>query len=757
MKNLRESSRMRKRLLSFELLEDRTVLSPPGAGWQMLFEDNFDGSAINTANWTIGTGTRRDAINTASAVSVTGGTATLTTYTSGGTHYTGWLGSSSQFRATYGYYEANIKFTDSPGMWSAFWMQSPTMGNPIGNSAVAGSELDIVEHRAIDSGGADISNKLQSNLHWDGYGADHKSVGSGNYTNPGAQSLQGNFHLYAMEWSPTGYTMYLDGNQFWNNSNAISQRSEFIYLTSEVQNGSWAGSIPAGGYGSLASSTTTMVIDSVRVWQKPVQDVGDKSTPEDTPTAAIPVYITQRDNVSTTFTATSSNTNLVPGVALGGSGANRTATITPAADRTGYATITLQATTGPVSGNDTFNLAVNAGSTVNPGFDDSLTGWPSIYGGAMYYTTNQRSGTGALRIVATGGAEQTITGLSPNTTYTLGGYVRTTNSADTAYLGVKNYGGSQILAGTSSTSYVLKTLTFTTGATDTSATIFAYKASGANNAYFDDYYLFRSPTLPAIAAVTLFRNGISSAIPFTPGNVSSDASTYSITATSSNTTLLPNANIALGGSGNNRTITLVPAANQTGSATVTLTLTDVYGGSTTKTFTVSVIAPPTITSTTVNGGASQRSRITSIALGFASPVNAAAFGHPGAIVLTRPDGVIVQTASAAGRVNVSPTTGFASSITLTFDNASGALSSNSVEYNSLADGVWTLGGAAITTGQILKRFYGDVNLDGTVDATDFAALGSAWNTASAAFDFEGNGVVDANDLAQFGNRFGRTL
>ena len=44
-----------------------------------------------------------------------------------------------------------------------------------------------------------------------------------------------------------------------------------------------------------------------------------------------------------------------------------------------------------------------------------------------------------------------------------------------------------------------------------------------------------------------------------------------VTASSSNPTLVPNANIVVGGSGVSRTVTVTPAANQTGTATITIT------------------------------------------------------------------------------------------------------------------------------------------------------------------------------------------
>jgi hypothetical protein len=50
-----------------------------------------------------------------------------------------------------------------------------------------------------------------------------------------------------------------------------------------------------------------------------------------------------------------------------------------------------------------------------------------------------------------------------------------------------------------------------------------------------------------------------------------------LTATSDNQTLIPDANITLGGSGNDRTITLTPAADETGTVQITVTVTDENG------------------------------------------------------------------------------------------------------------------------------------------------------------------------------------
>jgi beta-glucanase (GH16 family)/regulation of enolase protein 1 (concanavalin A-like superfamily) len=264
----RAGSPSRRRFVpTVTFLEDRLVLSPSGSGWQLVWSDNFTGTSLDTNKWTIFTGPRRDAVNTASAISVSGGYLTITTYTSGGTNYTGFIGTPNTFLSSYGYWEARINFEDSPGMWSAFWLESPTIGNPLGNPAVAGTEIDDVEHRFTD-GTNNISNKAESNLHWDGYGSNEQSTGSGLENNPSSTSLQGNFHLYACQWTPTSYQFFIDGTQVWSSTQAVSHRTEYIFLTSEVQNNSWAGNIPSGGYGSLFTSTTKMIVNYVHVYQQ---------------------------------------------------------------------------------------------------------------------------------------------------------------------------------------------------------------------------------------------------------------------------------------------------------------------------------------------------------------------------------------------------------------------------------------------------------------------------------------------------------
>jgi Fe-S cluster biosynthesis and repair protein YggX len=125
----------------------------------------------------------------------------------------------------------------------------------------------------------------------------------------------------------------------------------------------------------------------------------------------------------------------------------------------------------------------------NPGFESgSLGAWSTWTSAATIVANNARSGTYATRLSGSVvGVEQVISGLSPNTSYTLKGWGRVGTSGESVLIGVKEFGGTEIYDTITSTSYSERTLTFTTGASSTSAKIYIYKHTGAGDAYGDDF------------------------------------------------------------------------------------------------------------------------------------------------------------------------------------------------------------------------------------------------------------------------------
>jgi formylglycine-generating enzyme required for sulfatase activity len=83
-----------------------------------------------------------------------------------------------------------------------------------------------------------------------------------------------------------------------------------------------------------------------------------------------------------------------------------------------------------------------------------------------------------------------------------------------------------------------------------------------------------APTISDIAAQTITAGNNTGAIAFTIGDAQTAAGSLTLSGSSSNTTLVPNANIVFGGSGANRTVTVTPASSQTGTATITVTVSD---------------------------------------------------------------------------------------------------------------------------------------------------------------------------------------
>ena len=282
-----------------------------------------------------------------------------------------------------------------------------------------------------------------------------------------------------------------------------------------------------------------------------ISDIPDQSTTVNTPTAAIPFTVADADTPvgSLTVSGSSNNTTLVPNanIVFGGSGANRTVTVTPAANQTGSATITVTVSDGTLTASDTFVLTVSAVNT------------PPTISDIANQTTNEDTSTGAIAFTV-GDAETpvgslTVSGSSNNTTL-----VPNANIV---------FGGSG----------ANRTVTVTPAANQNGTATITVSVSDGSLMASDTFVLTvnavnDAPTISDIANQTISVNGTTGPLSFTVGDVETPAGSLTVSGSSNNTTLVPNGNIVFGGSGANRTVTVTPAANQTGSATITVTVSD---------------------------------------------------------------------------------------------------------------------------------------------------------------------------------------
>ena len=104
--------------------------------------------------------------------------------------------------------------------------------------------------------------------------------------------------------------------------------------------------------------------------------------------------------------------------------------------------------------------------------------------------------------------------------------------------------------------------------------------------------------LAPIANHTINENASAVILPFVASDIETPASNLVVTATSSNTTLVPNTNLVIGGADTNFTLTLTPATNQNGTTLIEIIVTDGGGATVTNDFILTVWPvnqPPTFT------------------------------------------------------------------------------------------------------------------------------------------------------------------
>jgi hypothetical protein len=131
----------------------------------------------------------------------------------------------------------------------------------------------------------------------------------------------------------------------------------------------------------------------------------------------------------------------------------------------------------------------------NDGFESGSASPWGTYGAATVATGNARRGIYAARMSGSqAGFLQTVAGLRPNTKYTVNAQLQQESSSDKLFVGVKGYGGPEEQALGNSTSYARRSVTFTTGVSNTSAVVYLRKDAGAGAAYADDVAVEPVPT-----------------------------------------------------------------------------------------------------------------------------------------------------------------------------------------------------------------------------------------------------------------------
>jgi VCBS repeat-containing protein len=396
-----------------------------------------------------------------------------------------------------------------------------------------------------------------------------------------------------------------------------------------------------GDFLSIYDTTVTITVNSVN--DKPtITDIADQGIDEDTATGAIDFTVGDVETAAGSLTVlrSSSNETLVPvgNIVFGGSDANRTVTVTPAADQFGNATITITVSDGEAGADESFVLTVNPvndaptiGGSPETSVDEDApysftpTAFDVDVGDTLTFSIENRPlwagfdpETGTLSGTPGNGDVGTTAGV----------VIRVSDGEESAALGsfdlrvvnvndAPEAGDDAAAVDEDSTDNEIDVLAndididvgdsvtldaITSEPSHGTASIFAGKIlySPAENYFGQDALTYQVhdgsgatdtatvnitvnpvndvPTITAVEDQTIDEDTATGAIAFTVGDVETEAGSLTLSGSSSNEALVPVSNIVFGGTGADRTVTVTPALDQFGNATITITVSDGEAG-----------------------------------------------------------------------------------------------------------------------------------------------------------------------------------
>jgi len=242
----------------------------PLDGYQLVWQDEFDTDGILKGDWTYQTAragwvnhelqtyVEQTSPGGSTVAECSKGTLKINCFKEGDKVYSGRVYACRNTGWKYGYVEARIKLPKGKGTWPAFWMM------PVHFTAWPDDgEIDIMEEVGYHP------NYTSSSIHCKKY---YHSIGTQKTKERFCAGAEGEFHVYALEWTADYIRTYVDGKElfyFENDGKGDKQTWPFNTPFYVILNLAWGGDW--GGAQGVDESVLpiTMEVDYVRVFQKP--------------------------------------------------------------------------------------------------------------------------------------------------------------------------------------------------------------------------------------------------------------------------------------------------------------------------------------------------------------------------------------------------------------------------------------------------------------------------------------------------------
>ena len=300
-----------------------------------------------------------------------------------------------------------------------------------------------------------------------------------------------------------------------------------------------------------------------------ISDILNQTANEDTVIGPLPFLVRDLETPPAALVVSAASTNLalVPtsAIVFGGAGTNRTLTITPASNQSGTSliTVTVRDDSGATR-SDSFMVTINAINDLPTisNIPDQTINEDGTTGPISFTIGDAETAAGSLGLTASSSSQNLV----PLNNIIFGG---SGSSRTVTVIPVQNQSGTSVI-----------TVTVIDGAGASTNDTFIVIVNQVNDL----------PTISNITDRTIPEDSTTGLINFTVGDLETVVGNLVLTAGSSNPGLVPLANIVFGGSGSNRTVTVTPALNQTGTNVITVTVTDSSGGSTNDAF-ILIVTP----------------------------------------------------------------------------------------------------------------------------------------------------------------------
>ena len=233
-------------------------------GYQLVFEDEFEGDSLNYEVWQDrALGARRNGFNSSGQTAVKDGNLILTAqYRENGEYGAGWYSGMICLKQWYqkGYYEIRCKCNDGGGFWSAFWLQAQA---PYDHEKSAGGpggcEIDIFEAMSANARTRAKRDSVSINLHCNGGDEDVEKIDSRNVGHFRGKNIYSEYNTYGCLWTDDEYIFYVNGKECARSSfsKGVSQVPENVIVSLEIPD----------EIDHEKDFTTQFVVDYVRIYQ----------------------------------------------------------------------------------------------------------------------------------------------------------------------------------------------------------------------------------------------------------------------------------------------------------------------------------------------------------------------------------------------------------------------------------------------------------------------------------------------------------